>query len=315
MIMSISDLSLALLYTLIFPGFLFTALIGLLLTWVDRKVTAIVQSRIGPPWFQPFVDIGKLLSKRMIIPRGAGSIGFLAAPFIAIVGATMAALIIFQALFFPSRGYVGDLIVLVYLSALPAIALIIGGASSRSPFGAIGASREMSMVLAYEVSFLTAVLTIIIRTGSIQFSGILAWQTAHGALAGSLSGLLALVVLLMSLQAKLGFLPFDISEAETELIGGPLAEYSGVGLALFKISRAMMFFFMPVLVVLLLFGPLQPTFLSVLGFLFKFLVVLVVLIVIKITHARLRLDQALSFFWTRMSVIGLIAIVLAVLGV
>ena len=71
------SLPLALLYTLVFPGFLFTAVVGLLLTWVDRKVTAIVQSRMGPPWFQPFADIGKLLSKRMIVPKGVRTVGFI----------------------------------------------------------------------------------------------------------------------------------------------------------------------------------------------------------------------------------------------
>jgi NADH-quinone oxidoreductase subunit H len=312
--MTLTDISLAALYTLIFPGFLFTAVIGLLLTWVDRKVTAVIQSRYGPPWFQPFADIGKLLTKKMIVPRGAQSIGFLAAPLLSVVGATLAAVIIFRALFYPSIGFMGDLIVLIYLSTLPAIALIIGGASSRSPFGAIGASREMSMVLAYEVAFLLAVLTVIVKTGSIRFADILAYQSVHGTMIGSISGILAFVVLLLTMQAKLGFLPFDISEAETELIGGPLAEYSGRGLALFKISRAMMFFFLPVLAVLLFLGPVQATLLSVISFIFKLLIVLVLLIVIKITHARLRLDQALRFFWIRMGVIGLIAVGLAVIG-
>jgi NADH-quinone oxidoreductase subunit H len=67
--MNLAEISLAVLYTLVFPGFLFTAVVGLLLTWVDRKVTAVIQSRIGPPWFQPFADVGKLLSKRMIVPK------------------------------------------------------------------------------------------------------------------------------------------------------------------------------------------------------------------------------------------------------
>lgn len=312
--MNLADISLAILYTLIFPGFLFTAVIGLLLTWVDRKVTAVIQSRIGPPWFQPFADIGKLLAKRMILPRGAQAVGFLAAPLLAVVGATLAAVIVLRALFNPSAGFMGDLIVLIYLSTLPAIALIIGGASSRSPFGAIGASREMSMVLAYEVAFLLAMLTVIVKVGSIRFTDILAYQSTHAALVWSPSGILAMAVLLMTLQAKLGFLPFDISEADTELIGGPLAEYSGVGLALFKLSRAMMFFFLPVLAVLLFFGPVQATLISILGFIVKLLAVLVVLIVIKITHARLRLDQALHFFWVRMGVTGLFAVVLALLG-
>ena len=140
--MNWSNLPLALLYTLIFPGFLFTAIAGLLLTWVDRKVTAIVQSRMGPPWFQPFADIGKLLSKRMIVPKGVRTVGFIGAPLLSVAGATLASVIVFQALFNPLSGFMGDLIVLVYLSTMPAIALIIGGASSRSPFGAIGARGQ-----------------------------------------------------------------------------------------------------------------------------------------------------------------------------
>jgi NADH-quinone oxidoreductase subunit H len=162
--MNLIQLSLAALYTLVFPGLLFTALVGLFLTWVDRKVTAVIQSRVGPPWFQPFADVGKLLSKRMIIPRGAQMVGFIGAPLLAVAGATLTAVIVFQALFDPSTGFMGDLIVLVYLSAIPGIALIIGGSSSRSPFGAVGASREMSMILAYEVGFLLAVATVVVRS-------------------------------------------------------------------------------------------------------------------------------------------------------
>jgi NADH-quinone oxidoreductase subunit H len=312
--MDLIDLSLAAFYTLIFPGFLFTAAVGLFLTWVDRKVTAVVQSRVGPPWYQPYADIGKLMSKRMVLPRGARSFGFLIAPLLAIAGSTLAAVIVLMALINPSGGFVGDLIVLIYLSALPPIALIIGGASSRSPFGAIGASREMSMVLAYEVSFLLAIFTVMIQARSITLSGIAAYQAENGAVALSVSGLLALAVALLCAQAKLGFLPFDISEAETELIGGPLAEYSGAGLALFKLSRAMMFFHLPVFLVLIFMGGMGPTLLSFAGFLLKLALVLVLIILIKITHARLRLDQVLRLFWGRLAIIGLLAVILALLG-
>jgi NADH-quinone oxidoreductase subunit H len=308
------DVSRAVLATLFFPGFLFTAVVGLWLTWLDRKVTAIVQSRIGPPWFQPYADIGKLLSKRMLIPRGAPLLGFIGAPLLAIVGATLAAVIVFRALFNPSAGFVGDLIVLVYLASLPAIALIVGGAASRSPFGAIGASREMSMVLAYEPGFLLAVVVVVLRTDSFRLADVVSHQALHGSNAWSLSGILALAVLVLCIQAKLGFLPFDISEADTEIIGGPLAEYSGVGLALFKIARAMMFLVLPVLGVVLFLGPLLPTATSILAFGAKLLAVLVALIVIKSTHARLRLDQALRFFWTKITVVGLVAVGLAMIG-
>lgn len=170
------------------------------------------------------------------------------------------------------------------------------------------------MVLAYEVSFLLTVAVVLIQARSIRFADIQAFQAANGAVAGSVSGLIALAVALFCIQAKLGLLPFDISEAETELIGGPLAEYSGAGLALFKISRAMLFVVMPAFVVLLFLGPVELTWYSLLGFALKLLVVLVVLVVIKATHARLRLDQALTLFWRRLAVWGLIAVVLALVG-
>src|SRR5512134_1255263 len=103
--MNFGEFALGVLYTLVFPGFLFTAVVGLLLTWVDRKVAAIVQSRIGPPWYQPFADLGKLLAKRMILPRGAQAVGFIAAPLLSVVGTTLAAVIVFRALFAPQSGF------------------------------------------------------------------------------------------------------------------------------------------------------------------------------------------------------------------
>jgi NADH-quinone oxidoreductase subunit H len=302
------------LYTLIFPGFLFTAIIGLWLTWVDRKVTAVIQSRIGPPWYQPFADIGKLAGKKMILPTGSDAFGFMAAPILAVTGSTLAAVIIFRSLIAPSSGFVGDLIVLIYLLALPAIALIIGGSASHSPFGAIGAGREMSMVLAYEAAFLVATAIALVKVGSVRLEDILAYQQVNGPIVWSLSGVLAFGIAILCIQAKLGYLPFDISEADTEIIGGPLAEYSGVGLALFKISRAMLALVMPVFVILLFTGGIQATFWSVIGFLAKLTLIFVVQVVIKATHARLRLDQALSLFWKRLVIVGLVGIVLAIVG-
>lgn len=301
-------------YTLVFPGFLFTAMLGLFLTWVDRKVTAIVQSRVGPPWYQPYADIGKLLAKRMLIPRGSKALGFLIAPLLAVMGATLSAVIVLLAVFKPESGFLGDMIVLIYLSALPSIALVIGGAASRSPFGAIGAGREMNMILSYEAGFLLAIITVLIKTRSILFSDIIAYQNANGAIILSLSGFIAFVVAMFAMQAKLGFLPFDIAEADTELIGGPLAEYSGSGLALFRLSRAMTFVVIPAWLALMFLGGIDGTPLSLVGFFLKFLAVLAISILVKITHARLKLDQALRLFWGKILVAALAAIVLALIG-
>ncbi len=301
-------------YTLVFPGFLFTATVGLFLTWVDRKVTAIVQSRKGPPWYQPYADIGKLLAKRMLIPHGSKAFGFLIAPLLAVTGATLSAVIVLLAVLNPESGFLGDLIVLIYLSALPSIALVIGGAASRSPFGAIGAGREMNMILSYEAGFLLSMITVMIKTQSILFSDIIAYQNTNGAMVFSLSGLIAFVVAMFAMQAKLGFLPFDIAEAESELIGGPLAEYSGSGLALFRLSRAMTFVSIPAWLALMFLGGIEQTPLSLLGFLLKFLAILTVCILVKITHARLKLDQALRLFWGKIMIASLAAIILALIG-
>lgn len=312
--MNLEQLLLGAFYAIIFPGFLFTAVVGLFITWVDRKVTAIVQSRVGPPWFQPYADIGKLLSKKMLIPRGSRAIGFLAAPLLAVASSTLIAVIILRTLLSPGSGFVGDLIVLVYLSVLPSIALIIGGASSRSPFGAIGAGREMGMVLSYELGFLLSVFTVLIKVRSFVLGDIVAYQAEHGAIIGSVSGVIAFAIALFTMQAKLGYLPFDIAEADTELIGGPLAEYSGSGLALFKLARAMTFFCFPVLVVILFLGATTGTPLSIIGFVLKLLAVLALIILVKATHARLRLDQALRLFWGRIFVLAVVGVVLAVVG-
>ncbi len=312
--MSLQQVSLGVFYTLVFPGLIFAATVGLLLTWVDRKAAALIQSRVGPPWFQPYADIGKLVGKRMLLPRGSRAVGFVAAPVLAIAGATLVAAIVLRSLVDPGAGFVGDLIVVVYLAALPPISLIIGGASSRSPFGAIGAGREMSMILAYEVGFLLAIVVVLVKVQSIVLGDISAYQVAHGPIAASLSGLIAFVVLLFCIQAKLGFLPFDIGEADSEIIGGPLAEYSGIGLALFKLAGAMMFLCLPVLAVLLFLGPVERDPVSIIAFLVKLLAVLVVIIVVKSTHARLRLDQALRLFWGPLALAGLVSVALALLG-
>lgn len=312
--MSLDNLGLYILYILVFPGFLFTAIVGLFLTWIDRKVTAVVQSRVGPPWYQPYADIGKLLGKKMLIPSGSRRAGFLAAPLLSLSGATLAALIVFQAILNPKGGFIGDVIVLIYLSALPPIALIIGGASSRSPFGAIGAGREMSMVMAYEAGFILAVTSVLIKVGSIQFSDIIAYQAVHGPIALTPSGFIAFVVALFCIQAKLGYLPFDISEAETELIGGPLAEYSGTGLALFKISLAMMFFQLPALLTLLFLAPTSSNPLSMITFVIKLMVIYLIIMLVKSTHARLRLDQALDLFWKKLAILALAGTFLAIVG-
>ncbi|MDD5382476.1 MAG: NADH-quinone oxidoreductase subunit H [Candidatus Margulisbacteria bacterium] len=297
------------------PGFLFTAVVGLLATWVDRKVTARVQYRQGPPWFQPFADLAKLLGKETIVPEGAAKAVFLGAPLIGLAGATLVSTIIWMVNFSHGVTFIGDLIVVLYLLTLPSLAIIFGGSASRNPLSAIGASREMKLILAYELPFILAVFTVVLRTGSIMFGNILGYQLANGMMIQSCSGLIAFLVALIVVQAKLGVVPFDIPEAEQEIAAGALLEYSGPALAVYKLSRAMMYFILPVLLITLFMGGIDLSFWGgIAWFIIKYVIILTLIILIKNTNPRLRTDQAVRFFWGPVTALAAIGFILAMVG-
>jgi NADH-quinone oxidoreductase subunit H len=297
-------------YCLIFPGFLFSAVIGLLAGWVDRKLTARLQWRIGPPWHQNFTDIIKLLGKETIVPEGA-KYTFLFSPYIGLISAVLAATYLGRGIIAPLESFSGDLIVLFYLLAIPALALMIGASASRNPLASLGASREMKLVLAYELPFILAIITVIIRSnGAIQLGQIIRQQLFFGSNIFSLSGFLSFLVALFCVQAKLGIGLFDIAEADQEIMSGTLIEYSGLPLAVFKLTKAVMFYALPLLIIVLFLGcSLSPLFLIA-----KYLMLLAIIVLIKNTNPRLRIDQALKFFWRIPTLLGVIAVILALFG-
>ena len=295
---------------IVFPGFLFSAVIGLLITWIDRKVTARIHWRVGPPWFQPYADFLKLLLKETIIPEGSSRTLFLLGPLFGLVAMSILAVMLFSMNFNPTGTFVGDLIVIIYLLALPPIGIIIGGSASKNPLASVGISREMTQYFAYELPFLISVAIIIMKAGgSIKFGDIVLVQQAQGPFLYSLSGVIAAIVILLSTQAKLSFVPFDIPEAEQEIMAGPYIEYSGVALAMYKVTRAMMFFLLPLFLISLLWGGFASWWAIL-----KFLVIVVLIILLKNTNPRLRIDQALKFFWTGISIFAIIGLILAFYG-
>jgi NADH-quinone oxidoreductase subunit H len=137
----------------------------------------------------------------------------------------------------------------------------------------------------------------------------------HGSFAWSISGLIALLASILCLQGKLGLVPFDQAEAETEIMGGALVEYSGPPLAMFKLAKAMMLVAMPVFILAVLWGGLGSTVSSFILGLIKFVVLIVIVTLIRNTNPRVRIDHALKFFWGFVSVFAVLAVILAVLGV
>ena len=300
---------------LIFPGFLFTAIVGLLASGIDRKVTARLQYRIGPPLYQPVIDIVKLLGKETLLPDGSPKIFFLITPLIGLAGVTLVSTLLWLATLNPNVGFIGDMIVVLYLLVLPALSLVLSGFASNNPLASIGSSREMKLILSYELPFILALVVPIIKTGgTLTIGGILNYQAANGITVRSASGVIAFIVAIVCMQAKLGLVPFDIAEAETEIIGGPIIEYSGAPLAVFKLTKAMLLFTIPIFLIVTFVGGISFNGLSLLWGILKYVGLLVVVILIRNTNPRLRIDQAFRFFWGHVMIAAVLAVVLALFG-
>ena len=294
---------------LIFPGFVFSSILGLFSTWVDRKVTARVQWRVGPPLLQPFYDFLKLMGKETLLPASGNRVVFLAAPVVSLAAVTLVSMILWLANLTVST-FLGDLIVVVYLLLIPSLSLILGGMASGNPLATTGASREMKLILAYELPFLICLAVVIMKSGL----GITLESVARSPSIASVSGALAAVISLLCVQAKLGFTPFDVAEAETEIMSGPYLEYSGAPLALFKLSQAILLFELPVFLITVFLGGIHLAGWGILWFVLEYVAILALIVVIKNTNPRIRIDQAVRFFWRYLTPIAIVAFLLAAIG-
>jgi len=295
-------------------GFLLTAAIGLFASWFDRKVTARVQYRVGPPLFQPLFDIIKLLGKETLVPSGSSKITFLIAPVIGLASLIFVSTLLWLNALNPARTFLGDLIVVLYLLTIPSISIIIGGFASKNPLASLGSSREMKLILSYELPFVLALLVPVIKSNSIRLGEILNFQAQNGVVAGSLSGFLALAVGIICMQAKLALVPFDIPEAETEITSGPLIEYSGSALALYRLMKNMLLFTLPFFLIIIFMGGIRFGGIHLLYAFLKYIGLVALVTVIRNTNPRLRIDQAVRFFWGPMTIIAAVAVTLALLG-
>jgi NADH-quinone oxidoreductase subunit H len=160
-------------YILIFPGFLFLAVYGLLLQWVDRKLCAVMQNRMGPPWFQPYADFIKLLAKEVIVPEEASGSMFRVLPFFALA-AVMTALVCIPVGHGALCSFQGDLIVVVYLLTIPTVTFFLAGWSSKSPYSTVGSMRVLTQLFAYEVPLMLSLIGPAILAGSWNITEIAA---------------------------------------------------------------------------------------------------------------------------------------------
>lgn len=302
--------------SLVFPGLLFASLIGLLYIGIDRKVGAHMQNRIGPPIWQEFLDVGKLLSKEDITPAAAQTSIFTAAPLVALGAAVTVMLLLPITSAQPALKTVADLIVIIYLLNIPAICMILGGYSSGSPFGATGAGRYVVQLFSYEFIFILAIIAVVVRVGDITLPTIVGYQVQQGWLVLDWRLLPAVIAALIAAQGKLLRVPFDIPEAHTEIVAGPLTEYSGPRLAIWRLAYDVETIVVAGLLAALFFG--GPTawvigsikIPGIVDFLIKILAIVLLTTTLRNIMARLRIDQALKFFWTYVALLAIISLVL-----
>jgi len=331
-----------------------TVVLGLAASWIVRKVSALVQWRVGPPLLQPAYDVMKLMGKEILVPQEAQRIVFLTAPLVGLVGVLLLSVMLWR-ITLTQTTFMGDIIVAIYLMVFPSLALILGSSASGSPHAAVGTGREMKLVMAYELPLILAFIVVIIKTaGSVEPGQQLNLaEIARQTPALSISGMLAFLAALLCVQAKLGFVPFDIAEAETELGSGVLMEYSGALLAVWKLMQAVMLVALPFFLGMVFLGGFharavlpnhlpfvaaallvlvgarllasRSKLMDVLSLLIfiglciwvglgKYVLILVLLILIKNTNPRVRIDQAMKFFWVYCGAALVGAVVLASIG-
>jgi NADH-quinone oxidoreductase subunit H len=303
-------------YFFVFPGLLFAAVVGGFLSWFDRKITARVQFRKGPPLLQPFYDFFKLLLvKETILPKHGSPLIFLMAPVFAVFGAVMAGVFILLPLFNITTGFKGDLLVIFYLLTIPSFSYILGSLASGNPLAAVGGSREMKLILSYELTFLLLIAGIIMKTGQ-QFDlyTVIQTQQEGSPFIGSISGVLLFIVGIFCIQAKLALVPFDLPEAEAEITEGIFIEYSGAAYALIKLTKYIMFFVLPAFLIALLMNGFRLEGINILWAVLKVLLVVLILTLIRNTNPRIKIKQAISFFLIWMNLLAAIALVLITFG-
>lgn len=299
-------MALAIVNILIFPGILFLSIYSFILEFVDRKLYARFQNRVGPPLFQPLADFIKLMAKETIIPKDADKRLFKSLPVFALASTATAFLYIpiwgLESLF----PFNGDLIVVLYFLTIPTLVFALAGWYSSSLYSTLGSVRTLTQLFAYEVPLFISLLGPALFTGSWSISGVTAFYNSHPLY--SLINIPDFIVAIIAAQGKLERAPFDIPEAETEIVAGNFTEYSGRFLALFRMTMSM-----EVVVIASLFAAIfLPVYIAgypVLGFLayiIKVLFILFILTAIRALLARLRIEQMVNFCWKIVTPIALL---------
>lgn len=292
---------------LIFPGLLYAVPMAWLMLWTERKIMAKMQKRIGPPFYQPFFDFIKLMTKRPIYRSMLDRVLLTALPLLA--AAAMLVALSLLPVFPDERGFIGDVILLAALMEVPPLCSVMAGFASRSIFGEIGAVREAFLSMIYSLPFLAALLALCVSAGSLRLS--------DAALLPSLAVRVpALIALVLCLPAKLRLNPFSLTNAEQEIYSGPTTELDGALLALWELAHGLEWVVLAGLTVSLA-TPLRSGSWLVDAAMFAVFSMAVVLLMVTLAAAtaRIKVPQAGRFYLRWGFGISVLALILAALPV
>jgi len=285
-----------LLNLLFFPGMAFQVICALSFEWLDRKLLALFQRRVGPPWYQPLADMIKLFSKEDLLPKGVNDRVAGLLPIVSLASVLTAGLYIPVAGFSPSA-FEGDLIVILFLMSVPTLAYYLAGILSIGIYSVLGGGRSLLQYFSYEVPFLIALSGPAIMAGSWSIEGIIRSQYLLGPFI--IYQPLGFILAIVGLIGKLKRDPLDIPSASSEVVGGSLTEYTGTKLALWHLAMNVQAVVGIFLLINLFLGwtKLANPIVAVIVFVFECLILAAVLSATSAVFARLRIDQLAGMGW------------------
>jgi formate hydrogenlyase subunit 4 len=277
-----------------------------------RKVTAKVQSRQGPPVWQPYYDLLKLLGKEDI-ESGESPAMQRFASWLSLAAILTVAVMVPMGTSPPLAG-AADAYLLVYLLTLCGISTMLAGLAAGSTYSLVGMSREMMCLMTLEPLLAVAVVVGVVHVRSLRLDVVLA-GSPYARAGLPVAGILMFAVAILAFQALVGRMPFDIAEAETELMEGSLIEYSGPKLAIFKfVQMAKLVVYGALVISLFLpWGSGLPAPFNLVSLLGKLVLLVLIVTLVAATHARYRIDQALRYYAGLLGA-SLVALLLALYG-
>jgi len=311
-----------LLYLFVYPGLIFLFIYSTFCEWFDRKIYARLQNRIGPLHtgragiLQPIADFIKLLSKEDIVPEKADKWIFSALPIFGLAIVTTTAMFLpvwhFSTSQISFNSFSGDLIVVAYLLTLPTLIFFLAGWHSTNLFSTLGGVRVLTMLFGYEVPLLLAVLSPAILADSWRLAEIAKFYQTHLVLL--LPNIIGFFVALVSLQAKLERVPFDIPHAETEIVGGTFTEYSGKKLAFFRLMADIeMVVGAGFIASVFMAGFPGGVIFGFVNFIIKTLVIIFLLAIMRALFSRMRIDQMVNFSWRYLAPLAVLQLLIAII--